>query len=1002
MLKKIFAFSAVATLALSSWAGVVKVGSASYSDAFPGTDQAGRNGYISASPQVSGKAIGRPIPTNDWWSNELVSNHGQSMFNYPLCLRTQDDGLGIIKNFIGQATMQGSGPLEIGLENLSCPTTTVSDYSDWTVTYSWDAAMEATVAQASPFVYFTRSSDADVTVKATGTFSVIDSNILLITNGYNQASYAVYAPADATWTVNGSSAKSSLNGKNYFSAVLLPEGDAATIAKDWKKFAFVYPADTQANFTYAPETGAVKTTYKVTTDVKEGSSSDFLMGLLPHHWANADALPGQESYSYATVRGEMKLCATNSFSTTLKFHGVLPTLPAVTDNANGFSQDKLNQLIETVINDNGLQDWTDSYNDGQLINRLIQVGRIAKESGNEDLFKKAFDLVKERTEKWLTYQEGDIAFMFYYHKDWSTLLGYPAGHGQDTNINDHHFHWGYLIHGAAFVEQYEPGWKEQWGGMVNLLIRDAASIDRNDSMFPYLRNFSPYAGHSWANGTANMGLGADQESTSESMQFACSLIHWGELSGNREIRDLGVYLYVTELSAIEEYWFDIHDRNLASDFTSATASRVFSNSYDNQNFWGAGIEGSYGIQIYPLHAGSMYLVHDKDYANKFWNAMSTETGILSNESNGNIWYDTWIRFLSMINPEEGLKLYNSCTHLGEKFGESEAHTYQWVHAMMHLGTPDQTITASSPLASVFVNNGVKTYVVQNYATVPVTVTFSDGYELNVPAGSLASEVSGETLPVDPSCTLTANPESCKTGETVLFTATVTNNDYTVTNVEIRANTELLSTTSKGDGVYEAEWTPTSEGTYSIVATIATQEGKTIESEALSFSVTDDGENPDDPVGNKKRVDFTADEASQGTLTAGGYIEFAYDGTDVTVTVKFDGEYTGFAGPWLWDQTDGFREIAMTANGDGTYSCKLTGYDPGKTIRVSAKVAFAGGMGVSPICEYTIPLLSGIDNINSDENAPVEYYNLQGIRVEQPQSGIYIRRQGSNVSKIIIH
>ena len=38
------------------------------------------------------------------------------------------------------------------------------------------------------------------------------------------------------------------------------------------------------------------------------------------------------------------------------------------------------------------------------------------------------------------------------------MLGYPAGHGQDNNINDHHFHWGYFIHAAAFMEQFEPGW----------------------------------------------------------------------------------------------------------------------------------------------------------------------------------------------------------------------------------------------------------------------------------------------------------------------------------------------------------------------------------------------------------------------------------------------------------------------------------------------------------------------------------------------------------------
>lgn len=63
--------------------------------------------------------------------------------------------------------------------------------------------------------------------------------------------------------------------------------------------------------------------------------------------------------------------------------------------------------------------------------------------------------------------------------------------------------------------------------MINLLVRDAANPSRTDSMFPFLRNFSPYGGHSWANGFSTEPFGNDQESTSESMQFNSALIHWG-------------------------------------------------------------------------------------------------------------------------------------------------------------------------------------------------------------------------------------------------------------------------------------------------------------------------------------------------------------------------------------------------------------------------------------------------------------------------------------------
>ena len=49
-----------------------------------------------------------------------------------------------------------------------------------------------------------------------------------------------------------------------------------------------------------------------------------------------------------------------------------------------------------------------------------------------------------------------------------------------------------------------------------------------------------------------------------------------------------------------------------------------------------------------------------------------------------------------------------------------------------------------------------------------------------------------------------------------------------------------------------------------------------------------------------------------------------------------------------------------------------------------------------------PSLSGIfDNAVDDLNAEVEYYNLQGVRVEKPRAGeIVVKRQGTSVSKII--
>ncbi len=50
-------------------------------------------------------------------------------------------------------------------------------------------------------------------------------------------------------------------------------------------------------------------------------------------------------------------------------------------------------------------------------------------------------------------------------------------------------------------------------------------------------------------------------------------------------------------------------------------------------------------------------------------------------------------------------------------------------------------------------------------------------------------------------------------------------------------------------------------------------------------------------------------------------------------------------------------------------------------------------------------ISGVDDVIADNledsDAPVEYYNLQGVRVENPSAGLYIKRQGNKATKVII-
>lgn len=46
-------------------------------------------------------------------------------------------------------------------------------------------------------------------------------------------------------------------------------------------------------------------------------------------------------------------------------------------------------------------------------------------------------------------------------------------------------------------------------------------------------------------------------------------------------------------------------------------------------------------------------------------------------------------------------------------------------------------------------------------------------------------------------------------------------------------------------------------------------------------------------------------------------------------------------------------------------------------------------------------LVGVDSIEADENAPVEFYTIDGLRVAEPENGLYIVRQGNKVYKVVI-
>ena len=52
--------------------------------------------------------------------------------------------------------------------------------------------------------------------------------------------------------------------------------------------------------------------------------------------------------------------------------------------------------------------------------------------------------------------------------------------------------------------------------------------------------------------------------------------------------------------------------------------------------------------------------------------------------------------------------------------------------------------------------------------------------------------------------------------------------------------------------------------------------------------------------------------------------------------------------------------------------------------------------------FFVPGNAAIEGVGADvENAPVEYFNLQGVRVANPENGLFIRRQGNKAEKLFL-
>lgn len=100
----------------------------------------------------------------------------------------------------------------------------------------------------------------------------------------------------------------------------------------------------------------------------------------------------------------------------------------------------------------------------------------------------------------------------------------------------------------------------------------------------------------------------------------------------------------------------------------------------------------------------------------------------------------------------------------------------------------------------------------------------------------------------------------------------------------------------------------------------------------------------------------------------------------------------FANPqsWIWkNNADGDNAIAAGSSYWGTIRFVMPENEATAEVTMFTEIKE----------HSSIP--TAVKEIDTDENMPVEYFDFQGIRVNNPVKGIYIKRQGSKTSKVVI-
>lgn len=221
-----------------------------------------------------------------------------------------------------------------------------------------------------------------------------------------------------------------------------------------------------------------------------------------------------------------------------------------------------------------------------------------------------------------------------------------------------------------------------------------------------------------------------------------------------------------------------------------------------------------------------------------------------------------------------------------------------------------------------------------------------------------------------------------------FTASAQSKEWNVSNWAKATYTS--ETTLDGFTIYAAETEV--DGATKTYSVVIDGSSKTVDGTKYTLRLKTGGAGGVTPEGTLYRI-LSFDVPSNGIIS---FIATSSNGSESRVCGVSFGEFIPFPTAEGEALADGLNTVDISAGNPLVYDVTYTG----KTATKAYIYSKTGGINFYNF-KFTPTESDSVEAIVADENAPVEYYNLQGVRVAEPANGLFIRKQGNRVAKVTL-